>query len=149
MKKRDGVRVLMASFGRYIGALCPPTNNVLVCMRQGNSRILVDAEHTYMQPAIDALAIRAQQRCNRSEPVVINTYQARADPALSCNLPALVTRLSRHSRRQWLTTGSHVSYTAAARTWLRGFPLSFGRTSPTYREWRTCSPSDVHPKSRG
>lgn len=47
-------------------------------VRQGNSRILVDAEHTYMQPAIDALAIRLQQRCNRSQPVVINTYQARA-----------------------------------------------------------------------
>ena len=29
-----------------------------------------------MQPAIDALAIRAQQRCNAREPVVINTYQA-------------------------------------------------------------------------
>jgi hypothetical protein len=42
---------------------------------QGNSRVLVDAEHTYMQPAIDALTIRLQQRCNRSEPVVINTYQ--------------------------------------------------------------------------
>ncbi len=35
-----------------------------------------------MQPAIDALAIRAQQRCNRSQPVVINTYQARAFLAL-------------------------------------------------------------------
>lgn len=44
-------------------------------MRQGNSRILVDAEHTYMQPAIDALTIRLQQRCNTREPVVINTYQ--------------------------------------------------------------------------
>jgi hypothetical protein len=31
-----------------------------------------------MQPAIDALAIRAQQRCNRAEPVVLNTYQVRA-----------------------------------------------------------------------
>ena len=28
-----------------------------------------------MQPAIDALTIRLQQRCNRHEPVVINTYQ--------------------------------------------------------------------------
>ena len=42
---------------------------------QGNSRVLVDAEHTYFQPAIDALTIRLQQRCNRQEPVIINTYQ--------------------------------------------------------------------------
>ncbi len=42
---------------------------------QGNSRVLVDAEHTYFQPAIDALTIRLQQRCNRHEPVVLNTYQ--------------------------------------------------------------------------
>ena len=42
---------------------------------QGNARLLWDAEHTYMQPAIDALAIRSQQRCNRAEPVVLNTYQ--------------------------------------------------------------------------
>ena len=42
---------------------------------QGNSRVLVDAEHTYFQPAIDALTIRLQQRCNRQEPVVLNTYQ--------------------------------------------------------------------------
>lgn len=37
--------------------------------------MLVDAEHTYFQPAIDALTIRLQQRCNRQEPVVLNTYQ--------------------------------------------------------------------------
>ncbi|CAL5224266.1 g6925 [Coccomyxa viridis] len=42
---------------------------------KGNSRVLVDAEHTYFQPAIDALTIRLQQRCNRQEPVVLNTYQ--------------------------------------------------------------------------
>jgi len=42
---------------------------------QGNSRVLVDAEHTYFQPAIDALTLRLQQRCNRHDPVIINTYQ--------------------------------------------------------------------------
>ncbi len=79
----------MAADVGYREALCPLINNVLVCMRQGNSRILVDAEHTYMQPAIDALAIRAQQRCNRSEPVVINTYQARSfSCAKLCPVPA-------------------------------------------------------------
>ena len=47
---------------------------------QGNSRVLVDAEHTYFQPAIDALIIRLQQRCNRHEPIVLNTYQVRHMP---------------------------------------------------------------------
>jgi Proline dehydrogenase len=38
-------------------------------------RLLVDAEHTYFQPAIDALTINMQQKYNKREPVVINTYQ--------------------------------------------------------------------------
>lgn len=38
-------------------------------------RLLVDAEHTYFQPAIDALTINMQQKYNVFEPVVINTYQ--------------------------------------------------------------------------
>lgn len=38
-------------------------------------RLLVDAEHTYFQPAIDALTINMQQKYNVVEPVVINTYQ--------------------------------------------------------------------------
>ena len=38
-------------------------------------RIMVDAEQSYMQPAIDALVIHLQQVYNREEPVVFNTYQ--------------------------------------------------------------------------
>ena len=37
---------------------------------------MVDAEHSHFQPAIDALCLRLQQRHNRSEPVILNTYQA-------------------------------------------------------------------------
>ena len=58
---------------------------------QDNSRVLVDAEHTYMQPAIDALTIRLQQRCNRSEPVVINTYQV--TPSSTPHLPLPIYKL--------------------------------------------------------
>ena len=51
--------------------------------------MLVDAEHTYFQPAIDALTIRLQQRCNRHDPVVINTYQvpSTSSKALHYNTP--------------------------------------------------------------
>lgn len=59
-------RVILSDSSLYIEHLTAP---------QGNSRVLVDAEHTYMQPAIDALTIRLQQRCNRDDPIVINTYQ--------------------------------------------------------------------------
>lgn len=38
-------------------------------------RIMVDAEQSYIQPAIDALVIHLQQHYNRQEPVVFNTYQ--------------------------------------------------------------------------
>eukprot|EP00884_Botryococcus_braunii_P003785 jgi/Botrbrau1/13407/Bobra.0082s0014.1 len=45
------------------------------CHHKGNMRLLVDAEHTYFQPAIDAVTINLQQKYNVDAPVVINTYQ--------------------------------------------------------------------------
>lgn len=42
---------------------------------QGNMRMMVDAEQSYMQPAIDALVIHLQQHYNRTAPTVFNTYQ--------------------------------------------------------------------------
>lgn len=36
-----------------------------------------------MQPAIDALTIRLMQRCNSSEPVIMNTYQVSFSYCLS------------------------------------------------------------------
>ena len=38
-------------------------------------RLLIDAEHSYMQAAIDAVVIHLQQKFNRHTPVVFNTYQ--------------------------------------------------------------------------
>ena len=38
-------------------------------------RFMVDAEQSYLQPAIDALVIHLQQAYNGSEPIVFNTYQ--------------------------------------------------------------------------
>ncbi|DBA95567.1 TPA: hypothetical protein ACH3X3_013417 [Trebouxia sp. C0006] len=42
---------------------------------KGNVRLLIDAEHSYMQPAIDAVAIHLQAKYNKQTPVVFNTYQ--------------------------------------------------------------------------
>ncbi|KAK9865686.1 hypothetical protein WJX84_004061 [Apatococcus fuscideae] len=41
----------------------------------GNVRMLVDAEHIYMQPAIDAITLEAQRVVNKGQAVVLNTYQ--------------------------------------------------------------------------
>ena len=37
---------------------------------------MVDAEHSYFQPAIDAAATQLQRQYNVHAPVVFNTYQA-------------------------------------------------------------------------
>ena len=38
--------------------------------------IMIDAEQTYLQPAIDHVVLTMQQRYNKDRPVVFNTYQA-------------------------------------------------------------------------
>lgn len=38
-------------------------------------RLMIDAEHTYFQPAIDSVVTEMQRRYNRDEPVVFNTIQ--------------------------------------------------------------------------
>ena len=51
-------------------ALTVPT-----CLRQSGVRVMIDAEHSYFQPAIDHAAMEVQRRFNGREPVVYNTYQ--------------------------------------------------------------------------
>ncbi len=36
---------------------------------------MVDAEHSYFQPAIDHAAVELQRRFNKDEVVILNTYQ--------------------------------------------------------------------------
>ena len=42
---------------------------------QKNVRLMVDAEHSYFQPAIDHAVVELQRKFNHEVPVILNTYQ--------------------------------------------------------------------------
>lgn len=48
---------------------------MLVGILQRGVRLMVDAEHSYFQPAIDHAAVELQRRFNKKEVVILNTYQ--------------------------------------------------------------------------
>lgn len=64
---------------------------------RGNTRVIVDAEQTWLQPAIDLLAIRAMREFNRhsasptSGPTIVQTYQ--------CYLKSTPRRVAADARR--------------------------------------------------
>ena len=47
----------------------------LVPVAQANVRLMVDAEHSYFQPAIDHAVTELQRTYNRHKPTMLNTYQ--------------------------------------------------------------------------
>ena len=50
---------------------------------KGRVRLMVDAEQTYFQPAIDHFVLTLQKKYNREFPVIFNTYQGYLRDALS------------------------------------------------------------------
>lgn len=45
------------------------------CCVQAKVRLMVDAEHSYFQPAIDHAARQLSKEYNRTEPTIFQTYQ--------------------------------------------------------------------------
>ena len=46
-----------------------------VLLAQSNVRLMIDAEHSWFQPAIDHAATELQRRFNTHTPTILNTYQ--------------------------------------------------------------------------
>ena len=53
-------------------------NAIALSAKEQGVRLMVDAEHSYFQPAIDHAVLRLQRTHNSgtSPPVIFNTYQA-------------------------------------------------------------------------
>lgn len=58
-----------------LGGIASRLNALAETAEKHGVRLMVDAEQTYMQPAIDFLVLRAQRKFNREWPVVYNTIQ--------------------------------------------------------------------------
>jgi len=72
---------------------------IAACAKEQGVRLMVDAEHSYFQPAIDHAVLRLQRTHNRgtSPPVIFNTYQA----YLTDCMPRLRLDLERSRREGW------------------------------------------------
>ena len=58
-----------------LDAMVKRVNSLAEAAVANNVRLLVDAEHSYFQPAIDAVVAQLQRRHNIDEPIIYNTYQ--------------------------------------------------------------------------
>jgi proline dehydrogenase len=58
-----------------LNAMLGRVNTLTEAAVESGVRIMIDAEHSYFQPAIDSVVTELQRRFNRNEPRVYNTYQ--------------------------------------------------------------------------
>ena len=72
------------------------------CAARKGVRLLVDAEQTYMQPAIDHMALLMMQKYNTEQPYIFNTYQ--------CYLKDAPERVNRDMERAQRLVISHPTF---------------------------------------
>jgi len=70
-------------------------SHIAECAARKGVRLLVDAEQTYMQPAIDHMALLMMQKYNTEQPYIFNTYQCYLKDA-----PERVNRDMERAQRQ-------------------------------------------------
>eukprot|EP01126_Amoeba_proteus_P040471 TRINITY_DN4318_c0_g3_i1.p1 TRINITY_DN4318_c0_g3~~TRINITY_DN4318_c0_g3_i1.p1 ORF type:complete len:457 (+),score=68.21 TRINITY_DN4318_c0_g3_i1:123-1493(+) len=71
--------------------LCNRLHRVAEYATQKKVRLLIDAEQSYFQAAIDHLVLTLQHKFNRQDPIIFNTYQC----YLNNSLPRVVLHLER------------------------------------------------------
>ena len=110
---------------------------IAACANEQGVRLMVDAEHSYFQPAIDHAVLRLQRTHNRgaSPPVIFNTYQA----YLTDCMPRLRLDLERSRREGWqfgakLVRGAYMEHERA-----RAAALGYGELSNPARALASAS----------
>lgn len=113
----------MEALRRMLGRL----DAIAACAKEQGVRLMVDAEHSYFQPAIDHAVLRLQRAHNRgtAPPVIFNTYQA----YLTDCMPRLRLDLERSRREGWqfgakLVRGAYMEHERA-----RAAALGYGELS--------------------
>mmetsp|Transcript_15401 Transcript_15401/g.30873 ORF Transcript_15401/g.30873 Transcript_15401/m.30873 type:complete len:623 (-) Transcript_15401:1044-2912(-) len=75
MLKSFGLSALTDTESQQLSSMINRLERVAAYADSKDVMLLVDAEQSYMQPAIDHLALQLMQQYNRHKPVIFNTYQ--------------------------------------------------------------------------
>jgi proline dehydrogenase len=108
--------------------VCLPQHKICQEAARLKVRLMVDAEQTYFQPAIDAMVLHMQQEYNIGGPFIMNTYQ--------CYLKNSLTRLTNDievARREKYYFGAKIvrgAYMVAERSRAK----QFGYPSPIHEK---------------
>eukprot|EP01102_Stenamoeba_stenopodia_P010392 TRINITY_DN3124_c0_g1_i1.p1 TRINITY_DN3124_c0_g1~~TRINITY_DN3124_c0_g1_i1.p1 ORF type:complete len:544 (-),score=116.62 TRINITY_DN3124_c0_g1_i1:2-1633(-) len=79
-------------------------NRVAEAAAKRKVRLMIDAEHTYFQPAIDHFVLNLQRKYNKDFPTIFSTYQC----YLTWSQQHLLNDLERAKREKWVFAGKLV-----------------------------------------